>query len=156
MNARILIALTSLLLMAAADDDDASKDRASFKGEWGMVAVTADGRSIPKSMLDDTKAVFDGKTYKQITGGTVLEEGEFELDAKADPKTIDLVIKKGADAGKTQLGLYKVDDKRLTLCLGKPGEKDRPKAFESKPDSGATLFVFEQAAAKDKDKDKPR
>jgi uncharacterized protein (TIGR03067 family) len=154
-KARIFIALAAAFLVAA-DDEAVTKERKLFKGQWELVAATSDGQKLEKAMLGDQTAVFDGMSYKQLTDDKVVEEGDFEIDPKADPKTIDFVIKKGPDEGKRQLGLYKFDGKTLTLSLARPGDKERPKTLESKPGSTVALLVFEreedEKGKKDKDK----
>jgi hypothetical protein len=38
-------------------------------------------------------------------------------------------------------GIYKVENDKLTLCYAGP-KQERPKAFESKPESGVTMTVW--------------
>lgn len=155
MKARIFIALAAAFLVAA-DDEAVTKERKLFKGEWELVAATSDGQKLEKAMIGDQTAVFDGMSYKQLTDDKVVEEGDFEIDPKADPKTIDFVIKEGPDKGKRQLGLYKLDGKTLTLSLARPGDKERPKTLESKPGSNVSLLVFEREEDEKEKKDKDK
>jgi uncharacterized protein (TIGR03067 family) len=69
-------------------------------------------------------------------------EGTFTSDPAADPKEIDIKIKKSAGPqyqGLTSLGIYKIDNIMLTLALGEPGNKTRPQTFSTS--SGAMVIA---------------
>ena len=82
---------------------------------------------------------FDGKKYTQKVQDE-SEEGDYSIDASQSPKTIDLDIKTGNDKGKKQIGIYKIEDGKLTFIVAKAGSKDRPKSF--KPEKGADVIEF--------------
>jgi len=72
-------------------------------------------------------------------------KGTFELKADADPKQIGLkIVESGipAYAGKTSLGIYKIEGDILTLALNQPGVKIYPPSFK-KP-SGAIVFTIKK------------
>ncbi|MFO0952434.1 MAG: TIGR03067 domain-containing protein [Isosphaeraceae bacterium] len=151
MRNRTLFALAALLL-TAADDPAATQEQEKFKGRWEIVGVTENGQAVAKSQFGGLSAVFEGENYKQFFNDKVVEEGTYKLDPKAEPKTLDLVIRTGADAGKTQLGLYKFEGKTLVLSLVRAGVAERPKSFESKAGTGILLFTMERAEpGKEKD-----
>jgi len=68
-------------------------------------------------------------------------EGTFTSSPGADPKEIDIKIKKaGAPQyqGHTSLGIYKIEDMLLTLALAEPGNNTRPQEFSS---SGGAMVI---------------
>jgi len=66
----------------------------------------------------------DLTTYKTLIGcGTV------KLNVSSKPKSIDLIIAEGNDAGKTQLGVYELDGDTVSVTLAMPGETARPSAL---------------------------
>jgi hypothetical protein len=44
-----------------------------------------------------------------------------------------------------QLGIYKIEDSKLTLIFAAAGSKDRPKSFTPAESDGLFEFVLEQA-----------
>jgi len=61
-------------------------------------------------------------------------EGTFTLDPSADPKEIDIKIKKSGSPqfqGRTSFGIYKIEDIVLTIALSEPGSNDRPQEFST-------------------------
>jgi len=87
---------------------------------------------------------FDGEKYVQ-TVGPLSEEGNYTLDPSKTPKTIDLDIKTGMDQGKKQLGIYKIEDGKLTVIVAAAGSKDRPKSFQPAEGDDVLEFVLERA-----------
>ena len=70
-----------------------------------------------------------------------IESGTFKIDASKKPATIDLLIGKGSkDAGKTQLGLFKLDGGQLTLVIAGVDVKERPKSFDGEKGVEVTVF----------------
>ena len=72
------------------------------------------------------------------------ETGTLKLDPDKKPKTIDFDITSGKDKGKKQLGIYKLEDDSFTLCIGFPGETERPAKFESEKGSKTALAVMKR------------
>jgi uncharacterized protein (TIGR03067 family) len=70
-------------------------------------------------------------------------KGTMELKTNKTPKQIDIKIKESGSGisqytGKTSLGIYKIDEDKLTLALNEPGSPKRPSSF--KETSGAMVF----------------
>jgi uncharacterized protein (TIGR03067 family) len=66
------------------------------------------------------------------------EWGTFVLDPNANPRHLDLTLSSGPNKGKVVLGIYALENDRLTLCLGIPG-KDRPTDFRRQPGVGVLI-----------------
>jgi uncharacterized protein (TIGR03067 family) len=139
--------ITAILLCVAgtiaADDPKKTDDAEQFKGEWKLVSMKQGGQAAPAELVKGIRINFDGKDYVN-TAGEMVEEGSYTLDATQSPKTIDLDIKKGDDAGKKQLGIYKLEGGKLKLTVAEAGSKDRPKSLETKDGDNNVEFVFER------------
>jgi uncharacterized protein (TIGR03067 family) len=134
------LALASAALLALAPAPPENGDADAIKGIWAAVSTSVDGVKQPD---DPTRGplmlAFDGTRYVQRLGEAVTEEGTYELGSAKGAKTIDLTITKGADNGQKQVGIYSVSENSLTLCVSMPGEKARPKGFESR--TGALVVM---------------
>lgn len=100
-------------------------------GHWDVASING---ADPATMMGASMAlVFKGDTYQQLTGGKVSEEGALKFDMTKTPAEIDLIIKTGADAGKTQLGLVAVKGDVMSLTLGLPAAAERPASLAAGP-----------------------
>jgi uncharacterized protein (TIGR03067 family) len=138
------ILVLSLGVLAAAADNKDKKDADGIKGTWALTAVTDNGQEGDENFIKSTKAKFEDKSYSQIFAGNTVEEGTYKLDLEKTPKTIDFIIEKGMDKGKTQLGVYEIDGDTLKFCVTKSGSELRPKNFDAKAGSNQTLFVWKR------------
>jgi uncharacterized protein (TIGR03067 family) len=131
----LLIALTSPLIARGADDAKVSGDLKKMQGTW--VGKNAQG--------DEFQWVIEGDVLK-ATVGDGLYVCTITLDSKAEPlPTIDLKITEGPEdsAGKSSMGIYKLDGDSLKFCVSHPGVGSRPTEFKAEP--GATsLFSFKR------------
>ena len=73
-----------------------------------------------------------------------MEEGGYTIDASKTPKTIDFDIKKGQDQGKKQLGIYKIEDNKLTIIAAQPGSTERPKSLQPAASDAMLEVVLER------------
>ena len=134
-----LLVLAGLMLAAA---EPPGNDPDAIKGIWAVESATFNGLKIPYDPTAGAQmTAFDGTEYVQRQGAKILEEGVYEVDATKTPKAIDFVHKKGADAGKRQLGIYEVDGHILRVCLVEPGTKVRPKSFDAGVGTNHLLVV---------------
>ena len=143
----VMLAVGLWLGAAAAQDEPAKKELDRVQGTWKLLNVEADGEKQPEEFRKNGELVIKGTKYTLRIPNTT-EEGTLRLDPAAKPTTVDFTIESGDDKGKTQLGIYKLDGNRLTFCVGKPGEKDRPKEFTTKAGELRSLWEFGRAEAK--------
>jgi len=141
-NSAVLILLCAFA--AIADDDAKKSDADTFKGEWRPLVLKQKGQAAPAEALGVMTFKFDGEKYVQ-TVGPLSEEGNYTLDPSKTPKTIDFDIKTGMDQGKKQLGIYKIEDGKLTVIVAAAGSKDRPKSFQPAEGDDVLEFVLERA-----------
>jgi uncharacterized protein (TIGR03067 family) len=139
-----LIVLSSPALLAAGDDD-VKKELKAMQGAWKAVALEAGGMPLPKEAVPDFTFIIgaDGKSTGKMVGGEY--SATITVNPKKDPKTIDNLHESGAQKGKKQYGVYKLEGDKFTVNMTRPGavETDRPKDFNTKG-TASVLFVFER------------
>jgi uncharacterized protein (TIGR03067 family) len=141
----ILIVLATPLLLGA-EADDVQKELKALQGTWKAVALEAGGNALPKEAIPDFTFIIgaDGKSTGKMPQGEY--SATITVDPGKNPKTMDNLHESGAQQGKKQYGVYKLEGDKLTVCMTPPGraEADRPKDFATK---GTThvVFVFERA-----------
>jgi uncharacterized protein (TIGR03067 family) len=136
--------LTVLCAIACAAGDEPKKKETTLKGKWTLVSLSHGGKAAPADILKDFKCTFEEKKYNNVMNGETIEEGEYTFDDAKSPKTIDFDIKKGHSEGKKQVGIFKIEDDKMTLVLAEAGESDRPTSFEVKEGSGLIEAVLER------------
>jgi uncharacterized protein (TIGR03067 family) len=141
----LLIGLTAFVISQARSEDTkaAKKDTAQLQGEWAMSTGGRDGHTLPGDMLKNSKRVCKGDETAVVVGGQLLMKAKFTLDPSKKPKSIDYQITGGANAGKTQLGIYELDGDTVKFCFSTPG-KDRPTDFATKAGDGHTSSVWKR------------
>ena len=141
----LLIGLTALVISRAwADDTEAAKnDLAQLQGEWVMVSGNRDGQALSADMLKNSKRLCKNDETTVVVGGQLLMKAKFTLAPAEKPKGIDYRIIGGANAGKTQLGIYELDGDTVKFCFSPPG-KDRPIDFATKAGDGRTSSVWKR------------
>jgi len=141
------LASTLLILSAVgflAADDPKKGDADSPKGKWSAVSMSMGGKPAPDEFVKGFKFTFDDKTYTNVVGSEVVEEGGYKIDATKSPKAIDFDIKKGPDNGKKQLAIYKIESDKLTIVAAMAGSDERPKSFKVEPESQVLEVVLEK------------
>jgi len=136
----------SVLVLAAitfvAADEPKKDDTPSLKGNWTVVSIKVGGQDAPAGEAEKMKFGFDDKSYTNSVGDQVIEDGGYTIDASNTPNTIDLDIKKGQDAGKKQLGIFKVEGDKVTFVVSEAGSTKRPTALNPEDSEQAIVFVL--------------
>jgi uncharacterized protein (TIGR03067 family) len=113
----------------AKDKADDKNDLKKFTGEWTVTAYQyGRGDLVAQPNFQPATWSFDGDAYT-LRLGQYVEQGTVKLDQTKKVPTIDMSITAGADQGKSQLGIYKLDGDTLTFCLARAGMEDRPVNF---------------------------
>jgi uncharacterized protein (TIGR03067 family) len=140
-----MVVLATPFLLAADTGDDVSKELKALQGKWKTVAVEAAGKALPKDGIPDFTFIIgaNGKSTGKMPQGEY--QATITVDPKKNPRTIDNLHESGAQKGKKQYGIYKLEGDKLTVCMTRPGvaEADRPKDFVTK-DTANVVFVFER------------
>jgi uncharacterized protein (TIGR03067 family) len=108
---------------------DTRADLERMQGEWRMTRYVSDGWSRPKK--DFFPIGLDGVRLSGVSTPPV----EVTLDAKANPKRIDMKV----SSGRTIEGIYRLEGDEVTICWESPRlapvahTPRRPKDFEANP-----------------------
>ncbi len=128
--------------------NDVAKELKALEGTWKAVGMEAGGQAFPKEGIPDFTFIVaaSGKATGKSPQGDY--EATITVDPKKTPRTIDNLHDTGAQKGKTQYGVYKLEGDKWTVCMTLPGvaETDRPKDFNTK-DTLYVVFVFERSKA---------
>ena len=95
-----------------------------------------------QSWTGDAGAVSDCLADLLHSDGFKVER-TFKIDPSKKPKTVDATATAGDSAGKARQGIYVLEGKTAKACFATAGE-ERPKAFETKADSGHYLWELEK------------
>jgi erythromycin esterase len=126
----------------------AQKELKQLQGRWRGVSMKQDGQELAlEGALANLEIVIKGNERTTKAGETIFSRAVFSMNPTATPKTIDVTITEGTQAGKTLLGVYELDGDTYRICLAKPGDP-RPQKIESKRGSGQTLTVLARAPRK--------
>jgi uncharacterized protein (TIGR03067 family) len=120
-------------------------DAEKMAGIWKCESANNDGKPLADEIVRELRLTLtkDGG-YKTERGKQVLFDSTYKLDGGQKSKQIDMIGTEGENRGKTAQGIYALDGDTLTICYTMPGG-ERPKEFESKPGSKATLVVWKRA-----------
>jgi RNA polymerase sigma factor (sigma-70 family) len=132
----------------AKKDDAAAKELKAMAGEWRVVGLEEGGRKATADDVKGMKWTFEGaEVVPDNPGLEATDRYKVKLDPTKSPKQIDLHVLEGLHKGKTNEGIYKLEDGRLTICLRdeKSPEKGRPKEFTAAKGSNQGIIILEKA-----------
>jgi uncharacterized protein (TIGR03067 family) len=142
-----LLTALALALGAPGPKEPPKKDTDPLLGAWVAEKAETGGMPLPVAaggVSMDFQA--DGKAVMK-DGMKAPEEGGYTADRKKDPREIDLKAPAAGGKVMTMLGIYKVDEDTLTMCLAAAGE--RPTKFESAAGQTTLLMTFKRAKKKE-------
>lgn len=117
-----------------------------LEGRWKGISLESEGQKAPPGALGDGGWTFKGS---EVTFQDVNAPGKsaFKIDSSKDPRQIDLIAQEGPQNGKVMQGIYRIEGKRLTICLRDTAfaEKGRPTEFATKAGTGLAIIVLERA-----------
>jgi uncharacterized protein (TIGR03067 family) len=127
--------LVGLLLGASASARAAKGEAEKMPGTWKVVSAEDSGRKTPDELIKDLKwtVTKDAITYKV---GSKTTRWTYKLDPTKKPKWIDLT-----EGDRTRLAIYELDGDTLKVCFAEGSQKERPTAFESRPNSPNDVLI---------------
>ncbi len=127
--------------VAADTEAPAAGDSAAeLAGEWVPLSLIRNGQALDKGMLKYGTRTATANEVTVKFGPQIVLQAKYLVDRSRTPMTMDYVL---AD-GRTQHGIWALEDKRLTTCFGAPGQA-RPGEFASTVADGRTLTVWTPA-----------
>jgi uncharacterized protein (TIGR03067 family) len=122
-------ALLLLLLSIGAAGSPPAKPPVDLQGKWKLRG---------SNRLLGALEIRANGTYSYAVLPNYRETGKFVLDLK-NQTWIDLSITTGPNKGKTTKGIFRIENSKLRLCLGKLGGQ-RPEGFNNDPKLGVILW----------------
>jgi uncharacterized protein (TIGR03067 family) len=116
----------------AAAPDTAVTGPTDLEGEWAMTSAVFNGVAMDQSMVKWCKRITRGNVTRVVAGPQVFLNASFTLDSSISPHAIDYVNLEGPSKGKSQAGIFELNDHALKICMSAPGQP-RPADFASKP-----------------------
>lgn len=132
---------------AGADNKPLDEAQKALIGKWTVVSCEANGQKLPKdTLIWQWTFLAEGKAV--LTDLKRDEESNFtySIAPSKESQAIDIVYQGPEPAlkGSKQLGIYKLEDNELTVCLNLPSVTERPKKFATQMGSGF-LMKLERA-----------
>jgi uncharacterized protein (TIGR03067 family) len=139
MMLRYLVPLSlGVFLATSATADDAKKDE--LQGNWVATSWKRGDAEVGKDAVA-TELTIKQDTYEFPKGiNRISKKGKFKIDAAKG--TIDFMPEDGPAAGKSLLGVYKVEGDTLKLCFTSAG-RERPKDLRT-ADRSTVLATYEK------------
>ncbi|HKB95537.1 MAG TPA: TIGR03067 domain-containing protein [Rhizomicrobium sp.] len=119
------------------------QDLQALQGVWEQVALEVDGILDPPDDLSPAGVLttFRNDHFAIRTAeGALLLEGNFILDALANPKAITWTDAMGPDAGKQLPAIYRLDGDAFVF-IAADADAPRPTAFRTGPGQTMRSFV---------------
>jgi uncharacterized protein (TIGR03067 family) len=112
----------------------------AFEGSWRFASIQAAGKDLPEDSLKSYRLTCKGREFTSVGPEGTLH-GTFLVDISRSPKTIDVTFNDGPEKGQTFRGIYELKHDSYKVCMSPPGG-DRPKAFQTKPQSSHVLELL--------------
>lgn len=123
-------------------------DLDKLQGTWTVTSLHMDGRKTTAAEIEGAKIVIKGARFTSVAMGATYK-GTVTVHSRTTPKSFDLVFTAGPERGNSNLGIYKLDGDRWTICLATRGTT-RPARFATRAGSGIALEVLERGAGASK------
>ena len=123
-----------------------SADLEKQQGTWTAISFRRDGQETPKEIVRTITRTVEGDHVVWKRNGKSFAGTALALDPHQDPRAIDVIADGGPTRGKRVLGIYKLENDRLTLCMA-DADQPRPREFKAEKGSGHTLMVFMRQGA---------
>jgi len=153
---RLQVLILTLLVpwsftVALADDKAVKEELERHHGTWRATSSIYDGQEAAEEIVHSITRTVEKDHVVWKRDGKSFAGTKIELDSSRDPKAIDVIPDGGEGRGKRVLGIYKLENERLTICMAAPG-KPRPEEFKAKKGSGCTLRTFTREKGPEKAK----
>jgi len=130
-------------------------DLSKLQGTWHIQSMEMDGETMAAGVFAEAKIIIQDDKFISLGMGAEYE-GMVTLHQAMKPKGFDMLFTSGHAKGTRNLGIYKLDKDKWTICIATKGEV-RPKKFATKRGSGFALETLTRDnGARAAGKGKPR
>jgi uncharacterized protein (TIGR03067 family) len=116
----------------------------SLEGTWSFSRLEVEGAVMPAAALDASRILIDGDRFRTESPEATYE-GIFNINVERTPHEIDIEFVEGPEAGKSNFGIYRLENDQLEICLDLNGNL-RPKSFGSAHGSGHAYEVLKRTS----------
>jgi uncharacterized protein (TIGR03067 family) len=136
--AAIVVCPLALTIQA---QEPASREIERHQGTWLAISFRRDGQETPQDIVRSiTRTVLqDHVVWKR--NGKSFAGTAMVLDPGQSPRAIDVIADGGPSRDKRVLGIYRLENDRLTICMA-DADQPRPKDFTAEKGSRQTLMMF--------------
>jgi len=131
--------LLSAVCSALAADMAAAGD--GLDGAWTAMSAERDG--APANELVGHRIAFESDRFQITKDGSLLFGGRFATDPGKEPAQIDFAVEDGAAKGQNWAGIYKIENKELTVCDNAPNPA-APRRMEFTATKGYVCLTFKR------------
>jgi uncharacterized protein (TIGR03067 family) len=133
----LLVVSTNVQCNRSKHEATAMNDFQRIQGTWALISGERHGEKFTEEVTKNVKLAFAGEALRTHKGDDVTE-ATFTLHPETNPKGIDLNME-----GSTGLGIYKLEDDRLTILHGEV-DQPRPADFKAVKRGDLTMLVLEK------------
>jgi uncharacterized protein (TIGR03067 family) len=138
--------LTLVLFVGACSSNvetaNVNADKEALQGTWRPVSMLENGKSLPDDQIKNTTVKIENFNFT-FTNGKDSHGGLYLIDPRKSPKTLDIAVTKGKEAGKVYFAIYKFEDGKMIQCM-EVSNTNRPTEFTGDAGSGNLLEVWEK------------
>jgi uncharacterized protein (TIGR03067 family) len=106
-----------------------------------MVSAVFDGSPLDEAMVKWCRRVTRGDVTTVLAGPQVMLKMTFTIGPPGHSNEIDYLNVAGPNKGKSQVGVFALENGELQICMAAPG-RARPAEFASTPGDGRSLTVW--------------
>lgn len=143
----VAMTLSFLSTLSHSECNADTTDTAAIAGEWKVIGMKARGEAVTDvswrgmryEFGKDTFTMWAGTTTPAGIAGKPPLHGPFSVNNDNDPHHFNFTMIAG-DSRRDVEAIYKIEDEKLYLCLGKEG---RPKSFDT-TDTKNLCYILER------------
>jgi uncharacterized protein (TIGR03067 family) len=122
--------------------EDTPKPVTELQGEWKVVRVEFEGEDLPKAQVEMMSVVVKGDKLTFVTG---THKAVSQITVRAGKETREIDLRPEDKEKRVIPGIWKVEGKRLWLCLDSvPEGRGRPTEFRAPDGTAVKVFVLER------------
>jgi uncharacterized protein (TIGR03067 family) len=157
MSLSVMLAVAATLFVAADSKDEAvKKDLERLQGTWVVVGGEEKGDVFTReeAKREGRSLVVKGNSFNWFKRGREKEKATVRLDPTKRPAVLDFIYPGGqGETGNTNHAIYSLDGDRLTICVSRKFQPNRPeerpkklttKKGENGDLSGMVLLILER------------